>query len=547
MFGNQSLPSVIYRYGARPPVTGTEEVERQMRRANHYRNKLVEIELERRQEAEAIVMRLAPKLADVERSIVATETAIEAVRDGIRKGRAKSRKLTDATPEQRVAIAEHRAALTLFRTERKELRYTAYRSDEARAAMKVLDAKYLQRDKDARAESGLYWGTYLSIEQAMSDRRKGAPPRFARYRDEGKLAVQLQGGLMAESAYGCEDARLRIERIDCRHANVWMRIGSDDNRRPLWAVIPAILHRPIPADASIKWAYLTKRMTACHPQWAVCFVLAREAGWAKSDTAQDGAVGIDVGWRVLEHGLRVASWVGTDGDAGELILPTADVARWQKCRDLQSIRDTRFDAARDWLAAWLAEHADVPAWLLERCETLRQWRSQARLAAVVVAWRDLRFDGDVTIFAEMEAWRKRDKHLWTWQEAQRAKAIRWREDVYRNFAAQLSRRYETAYIEDTNWRKMGELPDAEDTEAKTPAAYYRTVASPGRLLEIVRERFSDHAKMPAENTTQRCHVCGGLVGFDAARHLEATCQHCGAEWDQDVNAAHNLLSSGAVA
>ena len=97
MFGNQSLPSVIYRYGARPPVTGTEEVERQMRLANHYRNKLVEIELERRQEAEAIVMQLAPRLADVERSITATEAAIEAVRGGIRSGRAKTRKLTDAT------------------------------------------------------------------------------------------------------------------------------------------------------------------------------------------------------------------------------------------------------------------------------------------------------------------------------------------------------------------------------------------------------------------------------------------------------------------
>jgi len=547
MFGNQSQPSVIYKYGAKVPIIGCDDVERQLCCANHYRNKLVEIELERRREADAVIAQLAPQLANVEKAVAAHEAEMEAVRDSIRKGRAKSRKLADATPEQRAAIKQCRESLARLRGQRKALRDTAYRSDEAKAAMKTLDAKYLQRDKDARAASGLYWGTYLSVEQAMSDRRKGAPPRFSRYRGEGRLAVQVQGGLSAEAAYACEDTRLRIERLDHKHANVWLRIGSDDNRQPLWAVIPTVLHRPIPADASIKWVYLIKRMTACHPQWSVCFVLARESGWAKQDTASEGAVGIDVGWRVLERGLRVASWVGTDGDAGELILPTADVARWQKCRDLQSIRDTRFDVARAWLTSWLAEHADAPAWLLERCETLRQWRSQARLAAVVVAWRELRFDGDEVLFAEMEAWRKRDKHLWTWQEAQRAKAIRWREDVYRNFAAQLSRRYKTAYIEDTNWREMGELPNAEDAEAKTPAAYYRTVASPGRLLEIVRERFADHAKMPAENTTQRCHVCGGIVGFDAARHLEATCQHCGAEWDQDANAAVNLLSSGSVA
>lgn len=546
MFGNQSQPSIIYRYGAKPPIIGNDDVEQQLLAANRYRNKLVEIELERRQEAEAVIATLSPTLATVEQAIGAHETAMESVRDCIRKGRAKSRKLIDATPEQRAEIAEHRKALTLLRTQRKELRHTAYHSDEARAAMKMLDGKYLQRDKDARAASGLYWGTYLSVEQAMSDRRKGAPPRFARFRGEGKLAVQLQGGLSPDVAFECDDSRIRIQRLDHKHANVWVRIGSD-NRQPLWTVIPTVLHRPIPTDASIKWVYVTKRMTACHPQWAVCFVLARQSGWAKTDTAANGAVGIDVGWRLLEHGLRVASWVGTDGEAGELVLPTEDVARWQKCRDLQSIRDTRFDAARDWLAAWLAEHADAPALLLERCETLRQWRSQARLAAVVVAWRKLRFDGDAAIFAEMEAWRKQDKHLWTWQEAQRVKAIRWREDIYRNFAAQLSRRYKLAFIEDTNWREMGELFDAEDATAKTPAAYYRTVASPGRLLEIVRERFTDHAMMPAENTTQRCHVCGGLVGFDAARYLEAMCQHCGAEWDQDENAAINLLSSGSVA
>ena len=222
-----------------------------------------------------------------------------------------------------------------------------------------------------------------------------------------------------------------------------------------------------------------------------------------------------------------------------------DVGRWQKARDLQSIRATNFDAIVLRLAGWLAGR-ELPDWLTERTKTLRQWRSQGRLAAVVIQWRAERFDGDAEIFAEVEAWRKQDKHLWEWEHNQRRKAIAWRENVYRQFAAMLSRRYRVVCLEATDWRHfMRKVAAEEDGQGGAGAQRYLRIASPGQLSRLLAERFAEVVRVDPKHTTQRCHVCGELAQFDAATSLHTKCRHCGAEWDQDYNAARNLLGAAS--
>ena len=48
--------------------------------------------------------------------------------------------------------------------------------------------------------------------------------------------------------------------------------------------------------------------------------------------------------------------------------------------------------------------------------------------------------------------------------------------------------------------------------------------------------------VPAEYTTVDCSRCGSRERFDAAAELRHRCGACGSEWDQDANAARNLLS-----
>jgi len=563
MFGNKALPSVIYKYGARRPVTNADEVDRQVRDAHRYRNKLVEIERDRRSCVNAKLMQLAPRLLSLETEIERLDNLIAEKRSEIKRANA-TRRRRDVTPEQRAELRQWQADRKALRTELKERKADAFADPRIRTALAKVDAEALAASKAARAASGVYWGTYCQVEQSLSGMRSGAPPRFLRFDGTGKLAVQLQGGLSVAKAFAGEDRRLIIEPVPpkaylpgepkaLQRTRVWLRIGSD-GREPIWTIVPITLHRPLPDDASIKWVYLTRRRVATKDRWSVCFVLARESGWQKPELARNGSVGVNLGWRVMdngvERGLRVARWVGDDGTEGELRLPMPDVERWKKTEDLQAIRDQRFNAAVSLLADWLADPGCLlPDWLVERTATLRQWRSAARLAAIAIQWRGERFEGDDTAFATLEAWRKKDKHLYEWQANQLRKAIAWREDLYRNLAATLSRRYHTVCLANTDWRDLARRPTAEQAETDAGARRYQRVASPGALGRLLRERFAETVTVDSRHITQRCHACGEVNQFDAAAHVRATCRHCGAEWDQDINAARNILraASGPVA
>lgn len=545
MFGHDSLPSCIYSYGAKAPTINAELVNAQMSAAHKYGNKLVEIELQRREATNALVRRLSPDLEAAEQAVADLDQRIKAVQAAIRLTNQSARKKGKGTPEQRAEIKELRTKRKEAAGRRKEAKALAYESLEAKAELGTINQATGQTMRDARAESEIYWGTYLQVEQAAGKNRSGPPPRFRRWTGDGKLAVQIQGGMTAEDAFAGKDKRFILEG-DSKYAQAWIRIGSE-GRQPVWAVVPVLMHRPIPDDCLIKWVYLIRRRVEAHHKWQLCLVLSRAGGWQKPDLARSGNVGIDFGWRLLDHGLRVAYWAGDDGQSGELVLPIRDVGRWQKADDLQSIRDERFNLALTSFREWLRAH-ELPDWLAERTKSVGQWRAQARLAALVIHWRGERFAGDEEIFAQIEAWRKKDKHLWTWEVNQRRKAVAWRVDLYRNFAATLSRQYRVAHIENTKWSDMAKRPTAEmEDDGNKASRRYRQIAAPGRLGKLIRERFAEVVKEEAAYTTQRCHACGELAQFDAATHLWTKCRHCGAEWDQDYNAAMNLLASGPVA
>ena len=546
MFGNSSLPSVIYRYGANEPILNLPLVIEHLRAAHRYRNKLVEIERLRRDAAASVVSSVSPELASLEAEYVSLDLKADAEAARI--------KLVNKTERKQRATIEDRQSLAAIRSQKrevyarlKEAKKLAYSSPDAKARLAEVDAIAIAEGKAARAVCGCGWGSYLAIEQSLTGIRQGPPPKFLPWLGNGKLAVQLQGGMSLEEAE-LGDNRLRIETVvRGKQQNVWMRIGSDENRNPLWAVVPVVLHRPLPRDAQIKWVYLTARRVACHTQWGICFVLARAEGWKKDDLSASGKVAVDLGWRLVNDGLRVAYWRGSDGQEGEVVISHADVSRWTKADDLRSIRDDRFNVARDALADWM-ENKELLPWLAEKTEHLRQWRSAARLAGVVVAWRDSRFDGDAEIFTTMEAWRKKDKHLYEWQENQRRKSIAWREHLYRNLAADLSRRYKSVVVEDANWREIGAKPDVGEAAENPIAARNRVIASPGLLRRFLRERFAEYVEVKSANTTQICGVCGKVMGVDAAATLSLVCPHCQNQEDQDRNAAGNMLVAiGAVA
>lgn len=554
MFGNPSEPSCVYRYGAYAPTTNIEIVHEQMRIGSRYRNKLCEIELARRAERDAFLREASGEVNAAEKALADICAEIDKIKTEIAEYRKRARK-RKLPPELSARRKELFAARKAARQRRNAAKKAAYKSSEFKEGLHKIDVAAIEKIKQARAESGLYWGTYSHVEQSMKGTQKGPPPKFKSYRNgEGTIAVQVQHGLTVREAESCKDTRIRIEGTG-RKRILHIRVGSN-GRKPIWATVPFVYHRPLPEDALIKWVRVTSRRVACHFHWYVLFTVSRPSGWKKADLAPDGVVAMDIGWRLFRDRFRVAYWVGSDGQEGEICLPLEYLDRRDKKNDLRKIRDEKFNAIRDKLADWIEAKTDaLPQWLKEDTTSLRQWKSQARLAGLVLRWSRQRFTGDEEIFPELEDWRSDDRHLYEWEVNQERKAIAWRNEQYRIIAAELSRRYRKAVIEDINLHELSDSEKATDSANNATRdgkvgdgkqAWRRMVASVGRLKQFIKERFDSTVEVKCEWTTQDCAYCGERMNVDAAHNVVIKCPSCGVEIDQDRNAALNLLKRAGV-
>ena len=555
MYGNISQPSRIYRYGAKDPRS--DKVNEQMWLAHRYKNALVAQELERRKLVDETLRKLSPDLSATETTLTENEQHLNAIITKVRSenAKARNRSVTDIVAGE---IKRLRAIRSDLRTKRKELRMSLFGSEAWEKRQIEIDEWDLAEKKRLRSESCLYWGSYLHVETSMGNARRGAPPRFHRWDGNGHLAVQIQGGMSVADAFAGSDSRIHIEPVPneaflpggrrLRRTNLSFRVGSEKNGAPIFTTVSFVLHRLIPQDASIKWVHLMRRRIATHCEWSVQFILSREIGWEKQDRATEGAVGIDVGWRVKsDRSLRVAVYVGTDGTRGELTLPADWLSEMRRTEHMQSVRDDNFNVIRSTVSGYLTHCHEkgtiLPEWLIEATKTLTQWKAIAKLAALVLRWRDSRFVGDAEIYNALEAWRKRDKHLYEYSANLRDQLQRRREDTYRNFAANMRRTYKTAYIEELDLRDFHKLPSAEEPSIDGALKEHVRDACLSDLMRCLKESMANTEELPAVNTT-RMHVCGSMQDFDR-KQITHICTSCGVEYDQDFNAAENLLNAGA--
>ncbi len=451
----------------------------------------------------------------------------------------------------------------------------------------------------ARVLEGLNWGTYQAVDESMQDARKGAPPDFRswRFREQrwAKTCVHIQDQpLSTDELLEGTDSRLRLSttkrpgaKRGSRRSSLKLqgtlrfRVGSNPDRSPSWADVRLVVHRPLPPGAAIKGCSLVRRFEGSRAVWTAQFVV----DYTPEQVVGMGTVAIDVGWRVRPDGdLRVASWVGSDGEEGELLLPRlqdgtrkhmnedrsrearSDHRSWpeqyEKAEALRGDRASDFEVAKKKLAEHLKTDTDLKAHLsalIARPDKskspgvshIMQWRSEGQLASLALKWRDARLRGDDEIYLAMFAWRQRDRHLWDYEVGIRNRLQGARREAYRLFACEMSRRYARAVLEDMDLSKFHVEPEREDDspEIKQKRAIMKKHVRDA-CVSSLRECLS--AKMPLvkckpADTTLLCSWCGSREEWDHVE-LDHECSGCGRTWDQDNNAARNLLAraSGSV-
>ncbi len=572
---------LVYRYALATPHENYDLVEAQMRAAHRYRNVLTEIERGRRA-AIRLIESEAGDMPAVMAALTRARTNREAAVEAITRHRAKSRK-RDEPAELRMAAKAARQAERDAAHAFRELRRVLAEDPKVIAAKDAIGERAKELLHSAREHCGVYWGTYLLVEDAANAAFgdtglygiDGQPsdPRFARWVGEGEVGVQIQGGMTTQEATSGEDTHLRIKLPDerawlrkgrppgftrrdfeqlARHGQLSMRVGSEDDRSPIWATWRMDMHRPMPESSTIKRATVHRQQMGPHYRWYVTLTIDVVAK-PRASCAGTGTVAVDVGWRVVGDELRIAGWQDETGARGELRLSARDIAVLRAPEQMRSDRDKRFDVARARLLGWIRENRAIcPPWLIEAAATMHVWRSEARMVGLWRHWSVERFGGDERAFGALDGWRARAHHEWAVESRARDQALRRRREKYRVWAAQLATKYDTIVIERFDKRDVAVKPtadmqptqDAEQIARDEGARSNRVLAATSELCQCIvtagRSRQCAVIAMPCEDTTRTCPVCGLVESRDAAAAISLTCE-CGARWDQDVDGAPSVL------
>jgi hypothetical protein len=272
--------------------------------------------------------------------------------------------------------------------------------------------------------------------------------------------------------------------------------------------------------------------------------------------------------------LRVAVWRGSDDAEGELALPLGWVEQYERTEGIQGHRGDNMNDAKTALGAWArsVDRATLPPCVANALPSLHAWRSPRKLALLALRWRGERRPGDEAAFNAIEAWRHRDRHLCEFQDNLRDQLQAGRGHLYRNFAAQIRRSYSLAIIEGVS-KDEKERAEKEAREERATAKRLMDLrkfheipppeAGPGRVGEK-GSRAKEHVRdaclsslrlflgeslkvetVPAPGTTQLCSACGSRQTWDQSVLLHE-CTSCGVTWDQDRNAAANLLARSST-
>jgi hypothetical protein len=557
-----TVPTKVYKFGLQSPTIGGKLVDEAIYLGHKFYNHLIEIELAKRAEYRAERTRRFPALEAVEVEAAALKTALDAARTVLKaaKSAGRTRKVdaSGAAEVKRLAKASKSAYARLD-----EMRDASKADPDFAAWVELANTAAHDAVKVARNSSGLAWGTYNLIVESVKQASKSSrlDPEFKRYHGEGRIGVQIIGGMSVADL--ATDTQLQIimpelhqglTRGEWRRrsrAVVKMRIDSDEKRRPVWVEFPAVIHRPLPDDARIMGAVITRRRLGVFRRWAYDLCIACESNKFNSVAMpaqqQKGIAAINFGWRQFPDGLRVAMINNDVTGLEEIRLPNKILERFAKCDELQGFIDDHFNAARAALKEWLSVHkADCPEWLIKSLEYVHAWQQPERLDRVVGNWAGLRFPADADIFPRLAQWRSHDyRHLEEWKMRNHRQGLNMRKDFYRTTAARIAQHSKRLVIELFDIRQVAELPKPEKVDTSWRAARHN------RFLVCISEFRDDLIKagakyhcavdiVPAQNNTRRCNVCGLLLEWDPAGKVVRDCPEC-STWDQDVNATDNAL------
>ena len=536
-------------------------VEHQLTLTHRHRNLLTETLLKGREKYREIINEhLGLDIKALEKQAEEITTEIKGVQQEISDWKKQNRTTKiqpDLSDRLRYLRTERKPIFEKIRTVKKAAKEDPSIKPLIEQANTALNSAIKEARKHYSRQLGLYWPNYLENERAANQARfQRMDPKFHRWTGEGSIAIQFQNGLSVAELFECQDTRLRLIAPNIantnalrakgqirgkeRHVRALYRVQSNEDGSPRWITLEVTMHRMLPANGFIKWAHL-QRQKSSGAIGKTYISLTKDYDYTLRLTLEEPSqkeknkakVAIEIGWRLLETGLRVAVALGEDGDLRELYLPKQWLDGKRKAESLGSIIDQETNQT----ALAIKEAHPELCKKAEQSEnptlTTLDWAGDnpRRLAAALLKiYRE-----NPALQPDLEKWRKHHFHLLRYKKGLNDKLMRIRREIYRKFVSDLAKKYSICGIEDFDLRQV-----TTKSQAHELVQWQRTAAGISSLRLMLSQRLTAQ-KLSAENKTQKCHNCGSLEQWDAAHAVWHRCKQCNSRWDQDHNSVRNLL------
>lgn len=569
---------IVRQYGLLPPLNWDQDCFEHLFLMNKFWNRLVEIEQESRRQYRAILGEI-PEVAAIEEQMSKTEAeALDhyASRKEARiKHKAKTGPHTKAYDE---AIKELRARHKELLRQARVIRRTA--RGMVKPHLDSLERDRREMVKKAYQTSGLWWANYNAVLESYNRARvramkEGTELKFHRFSGEGRFSCQIQGGKSTAELLdnvGTREVALRLidqgefaaltgrghqggearevgSRRDRRQYGilaVTVYTGRDSDGRVVRRTLdfPIILHRLLPEEGRLKMVRVNRRRIGAEFDWTATFTYTHEAEPVPpSDSPL--ACGINLGWKQVHDGLRVATIFDGRGPARHIVLSHALLARFARVDILKSQLDRATNEAFEWLASSLP--VELPEPLQELFQSLQRAKRShfGTFAHFVLTWKKLELPFEPELLSEADRRRRQIKRVEIEYANLREKIRRRRLDFYRNEAKSLAEKYGTIVLDRMDLQRLAalEAPDGTPTELPETARKRRGWAAVSELRDWIKKQSAKSGTIILEKgiaSTVTCHVCGEK-GSKSVGTVTLTCSNCGSSWDSDSNAAANLL------
>lgn len=570
---------IVRQYGLLAPLNWGEDCFEHLFLQSKFWNRLVEIERASRDRYRGII--------GSDEKVNALQTKIDGIKARIAELDAQRK---EARKQHRAKIGAHTAIFdNAIKVAKEEIKTLAVETKAARAdakeAMKALTAEIeparKEEVKSAYQASGLWWGNYNAVVDSYNRARikamkEGADLNFHRFDGTGRFTCQIQGGMSTEDllsarqniaqvrlissgefaeAIGSNPPALFLQSVGSRRderqygiLTLTIYTGKNEQEEKFRRTLdfPVILHRPLPADATLKTLVVNRKKVGTDFLWSVTFTFT--ADQPEIENPSPSVCGINLGWKQVKGGLRIATAYDGQGASRHIVLSQVIVDKLEYADvDLKS----RIDSATNENWRWLLKQMDknVPEQLAEEVTALRRAKKPhpAKYARFVIKWREIAPDFEPSLLPEAEVRRKKVKRLSLEYSHLRDKVLRHRLDFYRKETKKIADLYGRIVLDKMDLRAAAKLENAggAPNELKEKARRLRTIAAVSEFREwLSKQGAKSGAEIVAHGmeSTQTCHKCGGRM--EPTNGLVRRCCSCQELIDQDENAAANLYQFG---